>query len=107
MLKYKKNPAFSREKAGPYGAATQIWTGDLILTNWLENRKLLAFSSFRAFLFRKNDAFRPIRSTDSIRFFRRVGQVVGQTEIPVRCTVSRKPLMERILDLYVINSAIK
>ena len=30
-------------------------------------------------------------------------QVVGQTEIPVRCTVSRKPLMERILDLYVIG----
>ena len=36
------------------------------------------FSSFWAFLFQKDEVFRPIRSTDSIRFFRRVGQVVGQ-----------------------------
>jgi hypothetical protein len=30
VLKYKKNPAFPKEKTGFYGAATQILTGDLI-----------------------------------------------------------------------------
>ena len=39
---------------------------------------MLTFSSFRAFLFRENKVLRPIRSTGSVRFFRRVGQVVGQ-----------------------------
>ena len=39
------------------------------------------FSSFRAFLFRENKFFHPIRSTGSVRFFRRVGQVVGQHSI--------------------------
>ena len=43
-------------------------------------RKPLVSSSFRAFLFRENDAFRPIHSTNSVRFFPRVGQVVGQQQ---------------------------
>ena len=77
----EQKPAFSKDKAGFCGAADRIWTGDLILTNWLETRKLLVFSSFRAFLFRENDVFRPIRSTGSVRFFRRVGQVVGQADL--------------------------
>ena len=75
-----KSPVFVR-KPDKIGAADQIRTGDLILTNGLESVKPLLYSAFPAFLVQKDEVNRAALSAGSTGCFSRVGRQVGQGTI--------------------------
>ena len=62
-----------------YGAAIRIWTGDLILTNWLVEWGLMLSGHFVPFSVRWSMLSSTLVSIVSARSFPRVGQRVGQT----------------------------
>ena len=79
MAEAKEKTLKSEDSSVFRGAARQIRTADLILTNWLGAFHPLIFNAFRPFLLQKDEAGGTLCSVGSVQSFPRVGQRVGQT----------------------------
>ena len=84
--KQKKTPEIRRFQVF-FGAADQIRTGDLILTNHRRAFQPLLYKALRRYFCPKRIRSQPVCSIVSVRSFPRVGHGVGQADT----SASKKP----------------